>query len=101
MRRWIKVRLKDNEQAYEAADIVEWWKGDRQATVKIVAAVRLYHALEQGNTEALAEHFPYLLEALTGTGGYRRRPPKVPPKIEVIEKSEADDITDLMDSLGF
>lgn len=100
MRRWIKVRLKDTESAHLAADIVEWWKGQRRATEHIEKAVRLYYDLSEGNTAVLSELFPFLAASLSRGDGIQPRParPMAAPKIEVREKSEDEDIADLLDS---
>lgn len=99
MRRWIKIRLKDTERAHAAADVVEWWKDDRRAAENVVQAIRLYYDLMQGNTAVLTELFPFLADSLHR--GNIPQPPARPmaaPRIEVREKSEDEDINDLLDS---
>lgn len=98
MRRWIKVRLKDTESAHDAADIVEWWKGDRRAAEHVVKAVRLYYDLLDGKTAVLAELFPFLAESISRGGVPAPARPIAPPVVVVREKSEDEDISDLLDS---
>jgi len=98
MRRWIKVRLKDTESAHHAADIVEWWKGERRATSEVEKAVRLYDDLLQGRTAVLSELFPFLADSISRGGLPVVSPPMSPPVVVVREKSEDEDVNDLLDS---
>lgn len=57
-RPWIKVQLADSLLAHEVADLVKYWKTQRQAAMHIVRAVRLYASLCRGDLALLDEYFP-------------------------------------------
>jgi hypothetical protein len=98
-RHWIHIQLTDRETSQEAAGIIERWKRQRRATEHIIKAVQLYDDLLRGNTAVLTEVFPFLADSLNrGSPLPRPARPATPPVITTRERSEDEDISDLLDS---
>ena len=106
MRPFLKIRLSDNAEAHLAATLIVQWRRARQLATHLPRAIRVYDGLLRGDTSALAEYFPFILDALgggqrgTSSGRPQRSPAFAQSELTYTEKSEADDAVDLLDSLG-
>lgn len=98
----MKVRLTDNAEAWDAMRILADWRRLKQQATHLPRAIRLYAALLKRDIAVLDEYFPYLTEALGNRGGQpaRRMIPASAPEITYAQRSEADDESDLLGSLG-
>jgi hypothetical protein len=57
-RNWLRIQLPDSSNAQNVVDIIRAWKKQRQASMHLVNAVRLYNALLAGDFSALTDYFP-------------------------------------------
>lgn len=97
----IKVRLGDTALAHHAEEVITFWRSVRQLSLHFPRAIAMYAGLQRGDTSLLEEFFPFLSTAL---GNARTdAPPRRPdsrPVIQVVEKAQEEDVSDLLDSLG-
>lgn len=98
---WIKVQLKDDDEAQHAAEIVEYWRGFRQAAHHLTRAIRMYYGLTQGDTSLLRQYFPLEIDSMRIGAPVRPVPAQpaadAPPKIERRARTEDEDKADLLD----
>lgn len=69
------------------------------ATLNLTRAILLYEALLGGDVSALGEFFPGFAAAL-GRPQPVRRAPVAAPVISRVAKSEQEDLSDALDSIG-
>lgn len=99
----IKLRLSDKWEAIEAQQIIAAWAKDRRAAQNITDAVRLYDALENGDTSVLLRLFPDLALQVGGqpSAGYtppkRRKGKDKRGDVVLHEPTEEESIDDLLD----
>lgn len=106
VRPFLKIRLTDNQEAWEAMGVMGLWRNTRQLARNLPRAVIIYEALLKGDTAKLAQYFPFLVDALRGNNGAYIRPKagilnSADVEISYVEKSEAEDVADLLDGMGW
>lgn len=99
----IKARLSDTDEAWDAMGVLASWRRAREMSKHLPRAIRLYAALLRGDLSVMDEYFPYLTTAI-GSGrpliAPHRQNAEYRPAIAFEEKSDADNVNDLLDSLG-
>lgn len=99
----IRLQLADSSEGHHASEIVSYWMKLRMATFHITRAIRMYYALQVGDTQLLREYFPLLpvgvsapapqLTIVDTQGDHE-------PALRTVQRSDDEDVDDFMDSLG-
>jgi len=99
-RAWIRVQLGNNQTDMTTVEIVQSWKSQRRAATHMSRAVQLYEALLHGDTSLLSAYFPGF-GATVGAPLPVRKAPNPPPVSLRAARSEAQDLRDAVDGVGF
>jgi hypothetical protein len=103
-RPFIKARLTATAESWQAMEILASWRKLREMSKHLPRAILLYAALLRRDVTVLDEYFPYLLDAVGGSASRnisRPAPKYDAPRIVIREKTEAEDIDDMLDSVDW
>jgi hypothetical protein len=96
-------KLPDTPDTQETFAITNHWRQHRAAAGNLVKSIKLFAALERGDTSILLDCFPWLKSAMAApmaTAVYRSTLPTADLEITIVEKSEAENLSDLFSEFG-
>lgn len=95
-------KLPDTPDTYETFAITNYWRQHRTAAANLVRAIKLFAALQRGDTSLLFEFFPLLRGTLSAARPVAAAPalPAFDVQITTVAKSEADNLSDLFSEFG-
>lgn len=100
-RAWVKVQLGITSESQHAAQIVEYWRSLKQAARHVERAIRMYYALQVGDTSLLKEYFPLLtLNGIKAVTPELHMLDDSPGEVRAAQRGDDEDVDDFMSSLG-
>jgi hypothetical protein len=103
-RPFIKARLTATAESWQALEVLTGWRKMREMSKHLPRAILLYAALLRRDVTVLDQYFPYLLDAMGGSASRnttRPAPKYEAPRIEIREKTETEDIDDMLNSVDW